>query len=71
MTLVKIFFAALAAVLAAALIHQQLRAQREAELRRETWQQHMNALRAYDRDINSFRQLEHLFDATPTPRHGL
>lgn len=71
MTSIKIFFAALAAVLAVALIHEQLRTQREAELRRQAWQEHMNALRAYDRDINSFRQLEHMFDATPMPGHDL
>jgi hypothetical protein len=55
------FVAVLAALLVVFGIFYQMNLQREAELRREAEQQHVEALKQYDRDIKSFKQLGRMF----------
>jgi len=55
------FLAVLAALLVVVGICYQLNLQREAELKREAERQHLEALKQYDRDIKSFKQLGRMF----------
>jgi len=55
------FLAVLAALLVVVAICYQLNLQREAELKREAERQHLEALKQYDRDIKSFKQLGRMF----------
>jgi hypothetical protein len=55
------FLAAFCAGLLVLGILYQMKLQREAELQREAQRQHVEALRQYDRDIKSFKQLGRLF----------
>ena len=55
------FLAMLVALLVVVGICYQLNLQREAELKREAERQHLEALKQYDRDIKSFKQLGRMF----------
>jgi hypothetical protein len=57
----RMFLAVLAALLVVVAICYQLNLQREAELKREAERQHLEALKQYDRDIKSFKQLGRMF----------
>jgi len=57
----RMFLAMLVALLVVVGICYQLNLQREAELKREAERQHLEALKQYDRDIKSFKQLGRMF----------
>jgi hypothetical protein len=59
------FVAVLAALLVVAGIFYQInleREQREAELRREAERHHVEALKQYDRDIKSFKEMGRMLE---------
>jgi hypothetical protein len=59
--MIRTFLAVFFAVSLLLGISYQLHLQREAELKREVERRHFEALKQYDRDINSFKQLGRMF----------
>jgi hypothetical protein len=59
--MIRIFLAVFLAVSLVLGIFYQMNLQREAELKREAERQHLEALKQYDRDIKSFKQLGRMF----------
>jgi hypothetical protein len=60
------FLAIFAAVSLVLGIFYQMNLEREAEAKRQAERQHLEALKQYDRDIKSFKQLGRMFQS-PTP----
>jgi hypothetical protein len=62
--MIRVFVAVLVALLVVVGIFRQMNLeheQRQAELEREAQRQHVEALKQYDRDIKSFKQLGRMF----------